>query len=378
MQKLTLILRRLFILAFCFNPKLVNASVTSLGDQIFSAKDHKFKVEVLTTQRDVIWGFDFIATDQIVFTERASALKVLNLKTKKATNISGAPAVFAKGQGGLLDVAVHPTEPNQIYLTYAAPAEGGTASTALGVGTIKDEKLMGFKQIFKATDANSNKIHFGSRVVFDGSGHLFLSIGDRNEREKAQSLNFHNGKILRLNLDGTPAKENPFASVKGALPEIWSLGHRNPQGLFFDSQSNTLWEAEFGPRGGDELNLIQAGSNYGWPIVTWGREYWGPSIGVKNKKGFVDPVTHWVPSISPSGMMVYRSTSFTKWAGNIFLTNLSGTHLRRLKLENNQVVEQEELLANKGIRFRQVKTGPDGAIYFSTDAGELARLIAVN
>lgn len=378
MQKLTLILRRLFILVFCFNPKLVNASVTALGDQIFSAKDHKFKVEVLTTQRDVIWGFDFIATDQIVFTERSSALKVLNLNTKKVTNISGAPAVYAKGQGGLLDVAVHPIEPNQIYLTYAAPAEGGTASTALGVGTIKDEKLMGFKQIFKTTDANDNKIHFGSRVVFDGSGHLFLSIGDRNERDKAQSLNFHNGKILRLNLDGTPAKENPFAGVKGALPEIWSLGHRNPQGLFFDSLSNTLWEAEFGPRGGDEINLIQAGSNYGWPIVTWGREYWGPSIGVKNKKGFVDPVTHWVPSISPSGIMVYKGTSFTKWSGNIFLANLSGTHLRRLKLENNQVVEQEELLVNKGIRFRQVKTGPDGAIYFSTDAGELARLIVVN
>lgn len=355
--------------------ELSRASLSSITGQIVVTQQHNFKVEILTKQKDVIWGFDFVSENKIIFTERSSALKILDLKTKKMNVISGGPQVLAAGQGGLLDVALNPKDKTQVYLTYAFPYEKGKSVTALGVGSFKEDKLLGFKLIFKSNDANSNTIHFGSRVVFDNLGNLYLSIGDRDKRDKAQSLDSHNGKILRLKSDGTAASGNPFLKVPKAQPEIWSLGHRNPQGLAYDSETDSLWEAEFGPRGGDELNLIQSGENYGWPKVTYGREYWGPSIGVKKQKGFVEPIAYWVPSISPSGVMLYRGSSFKKWTGNIFLANLSSTHIRRLKIENNKVIEQEELLSELGTRFRQIKAGPNGHIYFSTDNGELGRLI---
>lgn len=348
------------------------------GDKVFKSKDYRFKVETLTSQDDVIWGFDFISADEVILTERGGQLKLLNLKTKKIKNVSGAPAVWSKGQGGLLDVAVNPLKKNQVYLSYSHPSGKDKASTAIGVGMLSGEKLNDFKKIFEAFDANDEKIHFGSRIIFDDKGYIYFSVGERNERHKAQDLGFHNGKIMRLKVDGSVPQDNPFIQNKNAKPEIWSLGHRNPQGLARDPTTGQIWEAEFGPRGGDELNLIRPGENYGWPKVTYGKEYWGPSIGVKEQTGFTAPITYWVPSISPSGLMFYNGQLFPKWNGHLFLANLSGTHIRRLKIENEKVTEQEELLADFGIRFRQIKSGPEGSIYFSTDGGELARIIPVS
>jgi glucose/arabinose dehydrogenase len=363
----------LLLLAFS-----IKASALVSKDKIFKSQTETFKVETLTSQKDVIWGFDFISDHEIIFTERSGVLKLLNLKTKNVSEISGAPLVRAKGQGGLLDVAVNPNKKNEVYLSFSNPQGQDKASTSVGYGIIEGSKLKSFKTIFTAYDANDENIHFGSRIVFDGKGYIYFSVGDRDEREKAQSLSFHNGKIMRLKVDGSVPEDNPFFTTKDAKPEIWSLGHRNPQGLVFDKLSGKLWEAEFGPRGGDELNLIERGGNYGWPRVTYGREYWGPSIGVKELKGFIAPVEHWVPSISPSGLMIYSGKQFKNWSGNIFLANLSGSHIRRLKIENNKVLVQEVLLDSLGARFRQVKEGQEGHIYFSTDDGNLARIILAN
>ncbi len=335
-----------------------------------------FTFEVLTEQKDVIWGFDFLPDGRVIFTERKGAIKILDPKTKAVTVVSGAPAVWANGQGGLLDIRVHPKDPNRIYLSFSQPVGKKNATTALAVGTLSGLNLKEVKVLLSGKEPSDEDIHFGSRIEFDGKGHLFATMGERNARPNAQSLSFHTGKIVRLNEDGSVPKDNPFVGKKDALPEIWSLGHRSNQGLAMNFATGDLWEAEMGPRGGDELNLIKPGANYGWAVVTYGREYWGPKIGEgTSKKGMEDPIAYWVPSISPSAIAFYTGDKFPKWKGNLFVATLSGQHLRRLVLENQKVVKQEELLKDKDLRFRNVRTGPDGNLYVSTDDGKIARLV---
>lgn len=339
------------------------------------SEGQEFRMEILTQQKDVVWGFDFLSDGKIIFTERQGALKIFDPKTKKVSDVAGAPAVYAKGQGGLLDIRVHPTNKNQIFLTYAEPMDK-KATTALASAILSGTKLTQFKKLFSAIDPNDNEIHFGSRIEFDGEGHVFVTAGERNKRDQAQELKNHFGKVLRLNEDGTIPKDNPFAKLKTAKPEIWSFGHRNPQGLVRNPLTGDLWLAEMGPKGGDELNLIRPGLNYGWPVVTFGREYSGPKIGEgTSKPGIENPVVYWVPSISPSGMTIYHGDVFPKWKGNIFIGALSGQHLRRLILDGQKVIKQEELLMYQGMRIRHVRTGPDGFLYLSTDDGRIARLV---
>jgi len=338
----------------------------------------KFKFELLTEQEDVVWGFDFIDESTILFSQRGGALKTLNLKTKKVVTVKGAPSVWHKGQGGLLDVVVDPSVKNQIFLSYSKPVGKDKGTTAIAKAQLKDSTLVGLEEIFVAKEATDETIHFGSRIVFL-NGSLLVTIGERNVREHVQDLGYHTGKVIRINKDGSAVKDNPFSNVKGAMPEIWSFGHRNPQGLAVDPKTSRVWLSEMGPRGGDEINLIVPGKNYGWPDVTYGREYWGPSIGVKEKKGTEQPVVFWVPSISPSGITVYRGTHFSKWDGNIFVACLSGRHVRRLQVEEKpgkgfQVIHQEVLLAQLNERFRMVRTGPDGFLYLATDSGKIARV----
>ena len=236
---------------------------------------------------------------------------------------------------------------------------------------------MDLKKIFTGNNLDADGIHFGSRLEFDDKGYLFVSLGERNVRERSQQLSFHNGKIIRLKDDGSIPHDNPFSRDTNAKPEIWSYGHRNPQGLVRDPKTGDLWSTEMGPRGGDELNLIKAGANYGWPVITYGREYYGPKIGEgTHKDGMEQPIAYWVPSISPSGMTIYHGEVFPKWKGNIFLGNLSGAHLRRLVLnDQKKVIHQEELLKSQNYRIRNVRSGPDGYRYISTDSGLIARLI---
>ncbi len=336
----------------------------------------KFNFEKLTQQNDMVWGFDFLADGRIIFSERKGLLKVFDPKSKSVTEIKGTPKVWSKGQGGLLDIRVH-TKSQKIFMTYAEPI-GEKATTALASATLSGNELKDFKKLFSAQESNSNESHFGSRIEFDDKGHVFITVGDRDERPHVQDLAFTTGKIIRLNEDGSVPKDNPFVKNKTAKPEIWSLGHRSPQGLVRNPMTGDLWEAEMGPRGGDEINLIKPGANYGWPVITHGREYSGLPIGPNSKEGMEQPVVYWAPSISPSGMTIYNGNAFPEWKGNIFLGNLSGAHLRRITLDGKKVTGQEELLKDKGYRIRNVRPGPEGFLYLSTDDGIIARLVPAN
>lgn len=343
--------------------------------QIRSSAGESFTFEEIFKVEDVIWGFDFLDDNRVIFSERSGKLKVFEFKRKGHFEVKGTPAVWAKGQGGLLDIRVHPTNKSKLYFTYSEPQGKKGATTSLGTAELVGYELKNFKRIFQASDANSNHIHFGSRIEFDGKDHLFITVGDRNDREKVQNLDSHIGKIIRLKEDGSIPEDNPFVNQKNKKPEIWALGIRSPQGLIYDASTEVLWELEMGPRGGDELNIIEKGKNYGWPVVTYGREYWGPKIGEGEKKeGIQDPVVYWRPSISPSGATIYKGDVFPKWKGQFFIGTLSGQHLRRLKVDGKKVIEQEELLKDQGLRIRNVRTGPDGNLYLSTDSGVFARL----
>ncbi len=341
--------------------------------KVYETDGQKFTVEKIFEGSDVIWGFDFITPTEVVFSEREGKLKYLDLKTMKAHEISGAPKVFSASQGGLLDV-YYDQKNADLYLTYSDPDPKG-ATTGLFRGKLSaDKKKLEGKRLFQAHAFSKAGQHFGSRVLIDKDGFIFLSVGERNDRDRAQELTNHQGKILRLTKEGTAPSDNPFVSTKGALPEIWSYGHRNPQGMSFDSEG-ALLSAEFGPRGGDEVNLVEKGKNYGWPVVTYGKEYWGPSIGVKSKAGMMQPLYYWVPSISPSGLMIYNGSAFPKFSGNLFLATLSGEHLHRIVIAKDRKMQKEEnLLTDLEERFRQVKTGPEGFIYLSTDSGKILRM----
>lgn len=335
---------------------------------------HTFQIESLFKGSEVIWGFDFLNKDEIIFTEKSGKMKVLNLQTEKTREIAGVPQVWDRGQGGLLDVKVHPSN-GWIYFTFSEEQKGKGAGTVLARAKLVKDRLENLERIFISKAVNKERIHFGSRVLFQGD-YLFLTLGDRNEREKCQSLSDHNGKVVRLFLDGKVPPDNPFVGQSKALPEIWTLGHRNPQGISENPLTKEIWVGEFGPRGGDELNILKKGANYGWPVVTYGREYYGPSIGEgKEKKGMESPVLHWVPSISFSGIHFYKGDAFPQWKNNLFLANLATQHLRRLSLEGTKATQQDALLKDLYLRFRHVSEGPEGFLYYATDAGVLGRLI---
>lgn len=336
-----------------------------------------YKTEVLFEQKDVIWGFDFLSDGKIIFTERGGKLYVHDPKTKKNTVITGSPAVHAVGQGGLLDVRVHPKN-GYVYLTYSEAVGKKASTTAVARAKLDGNKLTDFKKLFTAEHASENDHHYGSRVDFDTKGFMYISVGERGERDSVQKLSTHLGKVIRLHEDGSVPKDNPFVSDKSAKPEVYCYGLRNPQGLVVKPGTDEVWEAEMGPRGGDEINLIQPGKNYGWPVITYGREYYGPRIGEGTKKpGVEEPIVYWVPSISPSAITFYTGDKMPEWKGNIFLALLSGQAIQRVALDDkNKVTKQEVLLKDLDWRFRNVRTGPDGYLYFSTDEGKLGRVVA--
>lgn len=325
---------------------------------------------VFKHEGEVLWGFSFLDESQIFVTTRAGKLFLVNVASGKKEELK-APKVEAEGQGGLLHPEVIEVgKAKWLYLTFSAKRKG-VLTTALARAPIKDGKAGVFEEIFAATVKSDTTRHFGSRLATDGKS-LYMTVGDRGERQYAQDLNLHNGKILRLNFDGSPYSKNK----SGGLKEIYSYGHRNPQGIHYDDQRKMLFSCEFGPRGGDELNLIKEGHNYGWPVITYGREYYGPKIGETHKEGMEQPLAYWVPSISPSGMSVYYGERYPKWKGDIFLANLSSTHLRRLKLSKElRVIEQEVLFDKLEERIRHVEVGPDGHLYFSTDSGQIFKII---
>ncbi len=340
----------------------------------YQSENMKFEVEKIVSREEVIWGFDFFSDGRMIFTERGGKMGIFDSKTKSTTMLKNVPAVHASGQGGLLDVRVHPTN-GSIYFTYSEPTAGEKSTTALAKAEVKGDSLVNVKKLFTAWKPNSHDHHYGSRILFDGKGHIFFSVGDRGQQEKAQEIDYHQGKLLRINEDGSIPKDNPFEGAPGAKAEIWAYGLRSPQGLVFKPGTDEIWEAEMGPRGGDEINVIERKKNYGWPVATYGREYHGPKIADGTKAGTEQPITYWVPSISPSAMTFYTGSTFPGWKDNIFLASLSGQHIRRLVMNGRKVVKQEELIKDLDWRFRNVRTGPDGNLWFSTDEGVIGRLI---
>ena len=344
-----------------------------------------FALEVteVATNLDRAWAFEFLPDGRVLVTEKPGHLRIVSAEGEISDPVAGLPEVYAQSQGGLLDVALDPhfVDNRTIYWSYAEPREGGNG-TALAKGVLVEEggkaRLDQVNVIFRQMPTFESKQHFGSRIVFAPDGALFLTLGDRSVPEArvlAQDLTTHFGKVVRINPDGSVPADNPFASRSDAKPEVWSYGHRNVQGATLDAQGR-LWTIEHGPRGGDELNLPQAGLNYGWPVITYGIEYSGPKIGegLTAKDGLEQPVYYWDPVIAPSGMTFYDGDLFPEWNGNLFVASLLDMKLVRLQLENDKVIGEEWLLQDRKQRVRDVKQGPDGALYVLTEAGDGALL----
>ncbi len=326
-------------------------------------------IETLVDELNHPWALAFLPDGNALVTERSGQLLRLELNSGQVTEVPGAPAVDARGQGGLLDIELHPNFASNrwVYLTWARACDAGNA-THLGRGRLVDNRLTDFETLFVATPCVRSTKHYGSRIVFDRDGYLWMTTGDRGERDRAQDLGDHNGSVIRLHDDGRIPADNPFVGRDDALDAIYSFGHRNPQGAAIHPDTGALWIHEHGPRGGDEINLPVAGGNFGWPETTYGREYWGPSIGPESLPGTIQPIYQWTPSIAPSGMAFFD--------GDLYVGALVQVHLAKLTVDGQTITSERRLLADRGRRIRAVEPGPDGALYLLTDheRGELIRL----
>ena len=334
-----------------------------------NTKAGTIKVETVATGLSHPWGLAFLPDGRMLVTERSGTLRLVSKDGKLSPPLSGVPKVVVAGQGGLLDVAIDPDFKSNslVYLTYSEPGEGG-AGTAVARGKLGESGLDGVEVIFRQEPKVGGGNHFGSRLVFAPDGKLFVTLGERFTFAPAQDLTNDLGKIVRINPDGSVPKDNPFVGRTDARPEIWSYGHRNPQGAAIHPETGKLWETEFGPMGGDELNIPQAGANYGWPVVSWGSHYTGEDIpDPPTHPEFADAIYHWNPVISPSGITFYTADAIPAWKGNLLIAALSGQAIVRLTLDGEKVVDEERI--PMGARIRDVVQGPDGAIYALTDEG---------
>ncbi|HEY0661798.1 MAG TPA: PQQ-dependent sugar dehydrogenase [Lysobacter sp.] len=327
------------------------------------------------------WSVALLPGGDFLVTERPGRLRRISADGAVSAPIRGVPAVFAEGQGGLLDVVLAPdfASSKRIYLSYAEPGDNGTAGTAVSIATLGDAELTSVKRIYQQQPKLEGPNHFGSRLAFDGQGHVFISQGERNDRPTAQKLDMLQGKLVRLNLDGSVPADNPFVGRKDARPEIWSYGHRNMQSLAIDPRTGKVWEAEHGPRGGDEINIPEPGKNYGWPIITHGINYSGlkiPEAVGTTAPGMEQPHHVWEVSPALSGMAFHAGHPQSKWNDSLFLGALSDGSLIRLTLDGDRIVGEERLLKELGARIRDVRVGPGGKVYVLTDEdnGKLLRL----
>ena len=329
------------------------------------------------------WAVEPLPGGDLLVTEKPGRMRIVSANGQIGAPIGGVPAVDARGQGGLLDVALGPNfgSDRMIYWSYSEPRDGGNAtSVARGVLSADRSRLDGVEVIFRALPVFDGTMHYGSRLAFGPDGMLYITLGERSDikiRPQAQHLDSHMGKTIRIRPDGSVPPDNPFVGRADAKPEIWTVGHRNIQSAAFDPQGR-LWIVEHGPRGGDEVNLLEKGKNYGWPVVTFGEEYSGRPIATAEttRPGYVDPVYYWDPVIAPSGAEFYTGNAFPAWRGSFFIGGLRPGRLVRLRIENNRVTGEEHLLEDRDERIRDVRQGPDGALYIVTDDknGELWRI----
>ena len=357
----------------------VHAAALAADGQIIRTDEHTLRVHIVTQGLEHPWGLAFLPDGRMLVTEREGRLRSVREGKLDPRPIAGLPPIAAYGQGGLLDVALHPryADNGWIYLSYSARGPGGAGTEVLRA-RLKDDRLVDIEVIFRMEPKADGGLHFGSRLVFDRQGLLYVTLGERGDKDRAQRLDEHLGKIVRLHDDGRVPHDNPFRGRSGARPEIFSLGNRNVQGAALHPTTGELWAHEHGPQGGDELNVIRAGVNYGWPIITYGRNYGiGTRIGEgTHKPGMAQPLHYWVPSIAPSGMTFYTADKFPNWRGDILVGALKDQMLVRLRLDGEKVVKEERMLKGVLGRIRDVRQGPDGFVYLLTDEanGVIARL----
>lgn len=342
-----------------------------------------YQVSALSTSLSSPWGITSLPDGRLLITEKGGTMRIATSTGSLSNPITGIPSVNSAGQGGLLGVTIDPqfSSNRMIYWVFSENVTGGNqTSVAKGKLSSSESTIENATVIYRANPAaNVGTLHYGGRIVFDNTGNLLVSTGERSDlstRPLAQSVTAALGKILRITKDGAPATGNPTFSQSGALPELYSIGHRNPQGLAIHPVTGELWQSEHGPRGGDEINRVQGGSNYGWPTITYGIEYSGAVIGsgIQQQSGMQQPAYYWDPVISPSGITFYKGNNIPEWQNNLFVAALTGKHIARLVIENNIVKGEERLLVDENQRFRDITQGTDGALYAVTDEGKLFRI----
>jgi glucose/arabinose dehydrogenase len=359
-------LRRLGLWVCLAASPLVNAEPLEIKTQTGS-----LQVKTIAEGLQNVWSMAFLPDGRMLVTERPGRMRIVSPDGKVGAPLAGLPAIVAQGQGGLLDVVLAPdfATSKRVYFSYSEPGEGGN-STAVSYATLTDTKLENVTRVFSQQPKIDSSAHFGSRLVWAPDGTLFITLGDRySEKDKAQTLDNHQGKVVRINADGTVPSDNPYVKTAGALPEIWSFGHRNVQGAAINPLTKKLWTGEHGPQGGDELNIDEAAKNYGWPVITYGENYGGGKIGEgTHKEGMEQPLYKWVPSIATAGFIFYTGDKFPQWKNNILLASLREQTLVRLTLDGDKVTGEERLLKKElGQRYRSVIQGPDGLVYLVTD-----------
>ena len=354
---------------------LISFLMTSCGQDpqppaggYYTTEALEFRIDTLATGLQNPWGMAFLPDGRILIVERPGRLRIFEDGQLHPDPVSGLPPVWSHGQGGLLEVTLHPDYEDNgwIYLAYARQGNGG-GNTAISRGRLQGHQWVDEELLFHGQPHTGRQHHFGSRIVFDENNYLFTTIGDRGQMDNAQDLSNHNGKVLRLHDDGSVPSDNPFVDDPDAMDEIWTYGNRNIQGMAFHPATGELWTHEHGPRGGDEINLMKKGENYGWPEVTHGINYDGTIITTDTtREGMVDPILHWTPSIAPCGLAFVDSDKFPGWEYNMLVGALAGQHIHRVVFEGNEVVHTEKLLEGFA-RFRDVRQGPDGYIYVLTE-----------
>ena len=330
------------------------------------------------------WGLAFLPTGDMLVTERPGRIRYVSKSGEVFPAMEGAPEAWATGQGGMLDIVLDPDFPTNrhVYVAFTERRQGRTNGTSVArlrlEGEGREARLIGKTIIFRMKPAYRGGGHFGCRLVFAPDGKLFITLGDRRAMDPAQDLSEHLGKVVRINPDGSVPADNPFIGRENARPEIWTYGHRNPQAAAINPSTGTLWVVEHGARGGDEINIIESGKNYGWPVISYGTHYSGRKIGIgTSKEGMAQPNYYWDPSIAPSGMAFYTGNRHPEWKGNLFVGALKFRQIHRLILDSNEVVAEEVLLDNLGQRIRAIRQSPDGSLYFLTDSqqGRVMRLV---
>ncbi|MDF0706302.1 PQQ-dependent sugar dehydrogenase [Flagellimonas okinawensis] len=356
---------------------LSTSCAQTVDKDINTPKTLDFTVQPVIEDLQNAWGMVFLPNNAILVSEKTG--KLLLFQSGTITEIENPPKVYNRGQGGLMDIELHPEYNTNgwIYFSYASSkGEGKGGHTAIMRAKLKNNQLVNIEELYKASPNSTRGQHFGSRIEFDSDGYLFFSIGERGNRDvNPQDITRDGGKIYRLHDDGGIPKDNPFADKRGARKAIWSYGHRNPQGLALHPTTGVLWEHEHGPRGGDEINIIQKGKNYGWPIITYGINYSGTEITDETSRpGMEQPIYQWTPSIAPSGMTFVTSDKYPKWKGSLLVGSLAFQYLERLELKDNKVIYREKLLDRMG-RVRNVRQAPDGYIYISVEGKGIYRLV---